>query len=94
MSKGYILVVDDEPDIRETVRDILEDEAYQVGVAQSGKVATRGAAAYFVGGGQLLNCDLLRADEELDKAPQGAAQAVRPARAGVLCGHMSVRSPM
>jgi DNA-binding NtrC family response regulator len=35
MSAPYILVVDDEPDIRELVREILEDEGYQVGVAEN-----------------------------------------------------------
>lgn len=41
MSKGYVLVVDDEPDIRVTVKDILEDEAYQVGTADSAPEARR-----------------------------------------------------
>jgi len=31
---GYILVVDDEPDIRSLVQEILEDEGYQVAVAR------------------------------------------------------------
>ena len=39
MSSGYVLVVDDEPDIRELVQDILEDEGYQVGVAENGETA-------------------------------------------------------
>ena len=30
-----ILVVDDEPDIRATIKDILEDEGYAVDVAES-----------------------------------------------------------
>jgi len=30
MKSSYILVIDDEPDIRETVKDILEDEGYEV----------------------------------------------------------------
>ena len=41
MSKGYVLVVDDEPDIRATVKDILEDEGYEVGTAESGTEARR-----------------------------------------------------
>lgn len=41
MSKGYVLVVDDEPDIRATVKDILEDEGYQVGTAESAQEARR-----------------------------------------------------
>ncbi len=39
MSAPYILVVDDEPDIRELVRDILEDEGYQVATAENGEAA-------------------------------------------------------
>ena len=34
MSAPYILVVDDEPDIREIVREIREEEGYQVGLAE------------------------------------------------------------
>lgn len=34
--KPYILVIDDEPEIRNTVRDILEDEGYEVETAQDG----------------------------------------------------------
>ncbi len=41
MSAGHILVVDDEPDIRELVQEILEDEGYTVSVAESGEVARR-----------------------------------------------------
>ncbi len=36
MSAPYILVVDDEPDIRELVREILEDEDYRVATAENG----------------------------------------------------------
>jgi two-component system, NtrC family, nitrogen regulation response regulator NtrX len=39
MSSGYVLVVDDEPDIRDLVKDILEDEGYQVDIAENGEVA-------------------------------------------------------
>jgi len=39
MSAGYILVVDDEPDIRQIVRDILEDEHYEVSTAENAEVA-------------------------------------------------------
>jgi two-component system, NtrC family, nitrogen regulation response regulator NtrX len=35
----YILVVDDEPDIRQLVQEILEDEGYEVDVAENGEVA-------------------------------------------------------
>ncbi len=39
MSKPQILVVDDEPDIRDLVREILEDEGYGVTVAENGESA-------------------------------------------------------
>src|SRR2546429_6077682 len=34
-----LLVVDDEPDIRDSLRDALEDEGYRVAVARNGKEA-------------------------------------------------------
>ena len=37
--KPFIMVVDDEPDIRSLVKDILEDEGYAVGVAEDGASA-------------------------------------------------------
>lgn len=39
MKKFHILVVDDETDICDLVKDILEDEGFKVGVASNGKVA-------------------------------------------------------
>jgi len=39
--KPYILVVDDEPDICTSVKDILEDEGYTVAIAENGEVARR-----------------------------------------------------
>ena len=39
MTQAHILIVDDEPDIRELVRDILEDEGHQVSVAENGEAA-------------------------------------------------------
>ncbi len=41
MSAPYILVVDDERDIRELVKDILEDEGYEVNVAANGEEARK-----------------------------------------------------
>jgi len=37
----YILVVDDEPDIRNLLKEILEDEGYDVAVAENGKEARK-----------------------------------------------------
>ncbi|MFN2169450.1 MAG: sigma-54-dependent transcriptional regulator, partial [Anaerolineae bacterium] len=39
MAQGHILVVDDEPDIRLLIQEILEDEGYQVDTAQNGESA-------------------------------------------------------
>lgn len=39
MSLPFILVVDDEPDIRDSVKDILEDEGYGVSLADNGESA-------------------------------------------------------
>lgn len=39
--KPYVLVVDDEPDICVSVKDILEDEGYTVAIAENGEVARR-----------------------------------------------------
>ncbi|MEK7796632.1 MAG: response regulator, partial [Pseudomonadota bacterium] len=39
MNPGYILVVDDEPDIRRTVAEILEDEHYKVVTADNAAAA-------------------------------------------------------
>lgn len=39
MNSAFILVVDDEPDIRDSVRDILEDEGYSVRTAENGEAA-------------------------------------------------------
>jgi len=46
MNQARILVVDDEPDIRELVRDILEDEGYQVTVAENGLAARKSFAQH------------------------------------------------
>ncbi len=39
MTAPYVLVVDDEPDIRELVKEILEDEDYRVVAAENGHAA-------------------------------------------------------
>lgn len=39
MTASHILVVDDEPDIRSTVQEILREEGYEVDVADSGEAA-------------------------------------------------------
>ena len=39
MSAAHILVVDDEPDIRQLIQEILEDEGYEVSVAENAESA-------------------------------------------------------
>lgn len=46
MNQAHILVVDDEPDIRELVRDILEDEGYRITVAENGEAARKAFARH------------------------------------------------
>lgn len=41
MTNPHILIVDDEPDIRELVREILDEEGYSVEVAENGESARR-----------------------------------------------------
>src|SRR5699024_12620243 len=41
MTAPHILVVDDEPDIRALIREILEDENYRVSIAENGAAARR-----------------------------------------------------
>jgi len=45
MTSRHILVVDDEPDIRNLVRDILEDEGYTVITAENGEAARKARRA-------------------------------------------------
>jgi two-component system nitrogen regulation response regulator NtrX len=59
MSQPHILVVDDEPDIRELVREILEDEGYRVSVAENGEVAR---SAYARGTPDLVLLDIWMPD--------------------------------
>ncbi len=46
MKNPYILVVDDEPDIRNLVREILQDEGYEVGIAENGDTARAARRAH------------------------------------------------
>jgi CheY-like chemotaxis protein len=45
MERRTVLVVDDEPDIRDSLRDALEDEGYEVAVARNGREALEALAA-------------------------------------------------
>ncbi|VFM98768.1 MAG: two component, sigma54 specific, transcriptional regulator, Fis family [Candidatus Kentron sp. G] len=45
MTAAHILIVDDEPDIRNLLKEILEDEGYEVSVAENGEGARRARRA-------------------------------------------------
>ena len=45
MSTGNILVVDDEPDIRQIVQEILEDEDYAITTAENAAAARAALSA-------------------------------------------------
>lgn len=59
MSQPHILVVDDEPDIRDLVREILEDEGYRVSVAENGETAR---SAFVRGAPDLVLLDIWMPD--------------------------------
>lgn len=61
MSSPHILVVDDEPEIRNTVKDILEDEGYTVSVAENAKVARELRAEHTL---DLVFLDIWMPDED------------------------------
>ena len=46
MAKASILIVDDEPSLRETLADLLEDDGYEVATAASGEVAIEMCSAH------------------------------------------------
>ncbi|MEE2610866.1 MAG: response regulator [Pseudomonadota bacterium] len=59
MNAKHILVVDDEPDIRQVVADILDDEGYRVTVAGD---AVQAEAAYNTGQPDLVLLDIWMPD--------------------------------
>jgi len=86
-SSAAVLVVEDEQDIRETLRDILEMEGYRVRCASNGKEALAALAEMprpklilldwmmpVMGGSELLRA--LRANDALAKIPVTVVSAV------------------
>lgn len=61
MSKPFVLVVDDEPDIRDLVKEILEDEGYAVETAES---ATAARAALRTRTPELVLLDIWMPEED------------------------------
>lgn len=54
--RGRVLIVDDEPDVLDTLKDIVQELGYQVGTAKNGEEAI---AAMNVTGPQVVLLDLL-----------------------------------
>jgi|GEM_PF-6258193 len=50
MSNRSVLVIDDEPDIRTLLQEILEDEGYEVAVAASATEANEAQSMEIIGG--------------------------------------------
>ena len=79
MTPANILVVDDEPDIRELVSEILRDEGYQVCVAENGEAAR---SAYTREGPDLVLLDIWMPDVDgitlLKEWSSGQGTTARP----------------
>ena len=57
MNPGYILVVDDEPDIRRLMQEILEDEHYKVTTVEDAAAAREAAEKTAAGPGAARHLD-------------------------------------
>lgn len=90
MSSGHILVVDDEPDIRNLVKEILEDEGFDVDVAENGEVARRAR--------RMRRPDLILLDIWMDDVDgitllrEWAENGVQPCPVIVMSGHGTVET--
>lgn len=90
MSKAYVLVVDDEPDIRQLLREILEDEDYEVEVAENGAMSRKLVGARRP---DLILLDIWMPDEDgitLLKEFAGGAQDQCPVI--MMSGHATVET--
>lgn len=90
MSSGHILVVDDEPDIRNLVKEILEDEGFDVDVAENGETARRAR--------RMRRPDLILLDIWMDDVDgitllrEWAENGVQPCPVIVMSGHGTVET--
>lgn len=90
MSSGHILVVDDEPDIRNLIKEILEDEGFDVDVAENGETARRAR--------RMRRPDLILLDVWMDDVDgitllrEWAENGVQPCPVIVISGHGTVET--
>ena len=90
MSQAHILVVDDEPDIRDLVSEILQDEGYRVTVAQNGETAR---AAFARKTPDLVLLDIWMPDVDgILLLKEWSAGAGLPCPVVVMSGHGSVET--
>jgi len=90
MSTPYILVVDDEPDIRELVRDILTDEGFEVNTAASGAEARASRQRRRPG---LILLDIWMPDVDgITLLREWATEEAEPPPVIMISGHATVES--
>jgi DNA-binding NtrC family response regulator len=90
MSTPYILVVDDEPDIRELVRDILTDEGFEVNTAASGAEARASRQRRRPG---LILLDIWMPDiDGITLLREWTAEEAEPPPVIMISGHATVES--
>ena len=90
MSQSHILVVDDEPDIRDLVREILEDEGYRVSVAENGETAR---SAFARGAPDLVLLDIWMPDVDgITLLREWSAAGSMPCPVVVMSGHGTVET--
>lgn len=90
MTAPHILVVDDEPDIRVLLREILEDESYRVTVAENGVVARK---VWQTDPPDLLLLDIWMPDMDgISLLKEWAQDHARPAPVIMMSGHGTVET--
>ncbi len=90
MSTAHILVIDDEPDIRTLVQEILEDEGYEVSVAEDGNSARK---ALQVRRPDLILLDIWMPDiDGISLLKEWADEGTLPSPVVMMSGHGTVET--
>jgi DNA-binding NtrC family response regulator len=90
MNPAHILVVDDEPDIRELVGEILQDEGYRVTVAENGEAAR---AAFARGAPDLVLLDIWMPDVDgITLLKEWSAGSATACPVVIMSGHGTVET--